>query len=361
MSRPFGILQPNLSSGDRIKNVKARALYKATKKSFSHGVKQHKNSKIKVSKTGVLCATRSNELRQLLHRGYALCEDGRCPCWLEGASVTPRTENNLFTHFVSAYLPTEPAQPFPLLATEGISGNDTSHLNYGYIDVNLIDPSGNLREYSGTRTLTRDSLFPDPLGLYSAFPKNCHHRPGGDKTIFKHNWNHTMVRGKHDIIGDPTVGEGGNGINLAWSNNTKQNYLMSYGPGKRKIFFNICPAKNTCDEECCMCQDVSFNWTGGTDPSFAKAGDSISHLGLEYWVADVLHVKPGYAGQSVQVLHLSFPCGHTWDDTYQINGWPTGATSVALPIGTPQKCVCGTGYTVDCSGNITYPVCAGCG
>ena len=136
---------------------------------------------------------------------------------------------------------------------------------------------------------------------------------------------------------------------------------MSYGPGKRKIFFNICPAKNTCDEECCMCQDVSFNWTGGTDPSFAMAGDSISHFGGEHWVADVLHVKPGYAGQSVQVLHLSFPCGHTWDGTFQINGWPTGATSVALPIGTPQKCVCGTGYTVDCSGNITYPVCAGCG
>jgi len=105
MNRPFGTLQPNLSASDRIKNVKARALYKATKKAFSRGVKQNKNSEIKVSQAGVLCNTRSNELRYLINRGYALCEDGICPCWFEGANVTPQTENNLFTHFVSSYLP----------------------------------------------------------------------------------------------------------------------------------------------------------------------------------------------------------------------------------------------------------------
>ena len=81
MNRPFDTLQPNLSSGDRIKNVKARALYKATRKAFSRGVKQTKNSEIKVSKTGVLCNTRSNELRDLVNRGYAHCETGPCPCW----------------------------------------------------------------------------------------------------------------------------------------------------------------------------------------------------------------------------------------------------------------------------------------
>ena len=111
-----------------------------------------------------------------------------------------------------------------------------------------------------------------------------------------------------------------------------------------------------------MCQDISFNWGAG-DPSFAKAGDSISSKDGEHWVADVLYVTDG-SGSSMQTLYLSFPCDYAWDaspgDLYQINGWPTGATSTATAIGTAKKCICGTDFIVDCSNTIIYPVCAGC-
>ena len=356
MNRPFGTLQPNLSAGERIKNVKARALYKATKKAFSRGVKQNKNSEIKVSPAGVLCNTRSNELRYLINRGYALCEDGICPCWFEGSNVTPQTENNLFTHFVSSYLPKTPARPFPMLATKGVSGENTNYLTYGYIDVSGVDPSGAEDQYSGTMD-NQYSIFPDPLGLYSPYNNTCRPGSGYDKTIFKHNWNQTMVRGAHDIINDPTVAQGGNGFNLSWSNNTKQNYLISYDPRNTKVHFNICPAKVICDEPCC-CQDVSFNWVGGP-PSFAVAGNTISHVS-EYHVANVQSVVSG-AGISLQTLRLRFTCNLAdadgWTGTYVINGEPTSATSHATIVGPKSLCNCKTGLSLDCSGNITYPVC----
>ena len=362
MNRPFGTLQPNLSAGERIKNVKARALYKATKKAFSRGVKQNKNSEIKVSPAGVLCNTRSNELRYLINRGYALCEDGICPCWFEGSNVTPQTENNLFTHFVSSYLPKTPAHPFPMLATKGVSGENTNYLTYGHIDVSGVDPSGTEDQYSGTMD-KQYSIFPDPLGLYSPYNNTCRPGSGYDKTIFKHNWNQTMIRGANDIINDPTVAQGGSGINLSWSNNTKQNYLISYDPRNTKVHFNICPAKVVCDEPCC-CQDVSFNWTGATGGGLthASSGDSISHSD-EYWMADVLSVVSETPGPTYeQTLRLRFPCtpNNYWTtgESYVINGEPTSATSAgATPIGDKSLCNCKTGLSLDCSGNITYPVC----
>ena len=361
MNRPFGTLQPNLSAGDRIKNVKARALYKATKKAFSRGVKQNKNSEIKVSPAGVLCNTRSNELRYLINRGYALCEDSGCPCWFEGSNVTPQTENNLFTHFVSSYLPKTPAHPFPMLATKGVSGENTNYLTYGYIDVSGVDPSGAEDQYSGTMD-NQYSIFPDPLGLYSPYNNTCRPGSGYDKTIFKHNWNQTMVRGSHDIINDPTVAQGGNGFNLSWSNNTKQNYLISYDPRNTKVHFNICPAKVKCDEACC-CQDVSFNWVGGGSGwgggrQWAIAGDTIYYETV-YHLADVLKVVDG-SGNQAQTLRLRFACDMEWKpkDPYVINGEPESAKSTgATPIGDKSLCHCKTDLSLDCCGNIIYPVC----
>ena len=266
MNRPFASLQPNLSSGDRIRNLKAKTIYKSAKKSFSRGGGRNKNSKIRFSSSGMLSSTRSQDLLQLLNRGYALCEDGICPpCDIDcsgqdisgtgivrrgvlhcskkpdWATVTPQTENNLFTHFVSAYLPTTPALPFPMLATNGISGENLNYLTYGFIDVSGVDASGTSREYSGTQEARRDDVFPDPLGLYSPFSNTC--RPGSeyDKTIFKHKHNQTMIRCDSDINGYPTVCQGGNKTNLSWGNNTKQNYLIAYDPRKTKVRFNICP------------------------------------------------------------------------------------------------------------------------
>ena len=358
MNRPFGTLQPNLSASERIKNVKARSLYKSTKKAFSRNPKQHKNSEIKVSPAGIVCNTRSNELRYLINRGYALCEDGVCPCWFNGSNVSPQTENNLFTHFVSAYLPKTPAHPFPMLATKGVSGENTNYLTYGYIDVSGVDPSGVENQYSGTED-KKYSIFPDPLGLYSPYNNTCRPGSGYDKTIFKHTWNKTMVRGDHDIINDPTVAQGGNGFNLSWSNNTKQNYLMSYDPRNTKVHLNICPAKVECDY-CCMCQDVSFNWIGGVGGgTYAVAGDSISHHTGEYWVADVLDVSAGPSSSS-QTLKLRFPCDSTFPvpgEYYNVNGEATSGTSIAQPIGIPLPCNCKTGLYLDCCGNIIYPVC----
>jgi hypothetical protein len=251
MNRPFASLQPNLSSGDRIRNLKAKTIFNSVKKSFSRGGGRNKNSKIRFSSSGMLSSTRSQDLLQLLNRGYALCEDGICaqcdidcsgqdisgtgvvrrgvlhcskkPDW---ATVTPQTENNLFTHFVSAYLPTTPALPFPMLAVKGISGEN---LNYDFIDV------------SENQALCCDDVFPDPLGLYSPFSNTC--RPGSEynKTIFKHKYNQTMIRGDSDINSYPTVCQGGNKTNLSWGNNTKQNYLISYDPRTTKVRFNICP------------------------------------------------------------------------------------------------------------------------
>ena len=358
MNRPFGTLQPNLSASERIKNVKARSLYKSTKKAFSRNPKQHKNSEIKVSPAGIVCNTRSNELRYLINRGYALCEDGVCPCWFNGSNVSPQTENNLFTHFVSAYLPKTPAHPYPMLATKGVSGENTNYLTYGYIDVSGVDPSGAEDQYSGTKD-KKNSIFPDPLGLYSPYNNTCRPGSGYNKTIFKHNWNQTMVRGNHDIINDPTVAQGGNGFNLSWSNNTKQNYLMSYDPRNTKVHLNICPAKVECDELCC-CQDVSFNWTDASGGlTYASAGDTISHVS-EYHVADVLSVVDASSGTPYyQILRLRFACDMEWlsSDTYVINGEPYNASSGATSIGDKCLCHCKTGLSLDCCGNIIYPVC----
>ena len=324
MNRPFGTLQPNLSASERIKNVKARSLYKTTKRAFSRNAKQHKNSEIKVSPAGIVYNTRSNELRYLINRGYALCEDGECPCWFEGSNVTPQTENNLFTHYVSGFLPRTPAYPFPMLATKGVSGENPNYLTYGHIDVSGVDPSGAEDQYSGApwteNNNSQYSIFTDPLGLYSPYNNTC--RPGysSGKTIFKHNWNQTMVRGNHDIINDPDVAQGGNGFNLSWSNNTKQNYLIAYDPRNTKVRLNICPAEVICDNSCC-CMDISINWynynVSTNFSAYADRGDTLSD-GVSL-MATVIDCSSGCDGTYSESQVLRIKLAHCSTRTEIIN------------------------------------------
>ena len=260
MNRPFNTRQPNLTSSDRIKNLKAKTIYKSAKSSFRHGNKKNANGKIHFTQTGTLRSTRSHELGLLLNRGYALCEDGICPPCVPDcsgqdisgtgvvprglfqcakspnwSSVTPQTENNLYTHFVSAYLPKmEGGIPFPMgawpqdiSATSG--ANFLQQLNWGY------DPTGGPGiNFSGTE----HENDMDPMGYYKVNPE-CR-RMGGGSMTFRRPATGTMIRGEQDINGHYTVCQGGNKANLTWGNNTKQNYLISYDPRNTKVRFNIC-------------------------------------------------------------------------------------------------------------------------
>ena len=295
----------------------------------------------------------------IARRGVLHCS--KKPDW---ATVTPQTENNLFTHFVSAYLPTTPALPFPMLATNGISGENLNYLTYGFIDVSGVDASGTIpSQYSGTQEVTRDDVFPDPLGLYSPFSNTC--RPGSeyDKTIFKHKHNQTMIRGDSDINGYPTVCQGGNKTNLSWGNNTKQNYLIAYDPRKTKVRFNICPAKE------CWCQEANFdhiNWVVG-DQIVGEDGGSVPAPagGTSGIIIEIMGLPPLTTGGRYKVS-MCDGTRRLYLGVYYRN-LRTGAGSTILappdvmaaePPSTPVPCVCGGGAPVrDCCGNITYPVC----
>lgn len=260
--RPFSRLAPNKSSSDRTKDLKAKTLFKNEKKNF-----QRSNCSRKVAsfnKDGTLASVPSKEMKLLLSRGYALCEDGVCyelkdSCDISGTCIAKRglinckgpfpkaakidTNTNLFTHFVKQYLPYNAKKHFPLIVGYDISDNSVAtggHVvggdegNEWYLgDLGLYKANG-LYENG-------DDLLLDPNGL---FLSPCLDSGSGDlnnEARLNRNYDKTTILGQNDINGKYKVFQGTKCINLSWGNKTKQSYLASYDP-KGKIKFNINPA-----------------------------------------------------------------------------------------------------------------------
>ena len=251
--RPFSVLAPNKSSGDRVKDLKAKHIFKDAKLSFKKNVNRcnNFNNTIRFTKQGGLKSTESNELRQLLARGYSLCEDGICDsnsvvCDISSTSIKKRgllncshsnmasavkidTNTNLFSHFVQQLLPSQGDKPIPMIASYDPS--------YCAIDISygiIIDPKCSTTHSDGA------GIIFDPSGLYV---DSCATGGGGAISGIekqKHLWNSTAILGSNDISGQYQVCQGGGGVNLSWGNNTKQNYLVSYNP-TNKIRFGINP------------------------------------------------------------------------------------------------------------------------
>ena len=284
--RPFDTLQPNLSSSDRIKDLKAKTIYKSAVSSYGKARNSHRNynNTIRFSNQGSLASvggfnTKSNELLLNLNRGYALCKDGldynvcvnveraanafgdvapddisgnnkkgllSCSKTNAGSAVQIDTNSNLYTHFVNDYLPTignttnGGPKLMPLISYRGVSGernSDGIRENSAYYQSwNHIDTSGSSVDISASSLIGADGegVFFDPLGIkgtcYDLNPK-----------LKLPNYYKTVIRGEKDINGYFSNCQGGNGVNLSWGNNTKQNYLVAYDPRTTNVKFNIRP------------------------------------------------------------------------------------------------------------------------
>jgi|SaaInlStandDraft_1057018.scaffolds.fasta_scaffold46958_2 hypothetical protein len=265
--RPFSVRAPNKSSGDRVRDLKAKNIFNGAKSSFRNNINRgnNYNNTIRFTKQGSLKSAQSNDLRQLLARGYALCEDGICDisngtgvCDISNTNVFKRgllncshgnmstsvkidTNTNIFSHFVQQLLPVYNGdQSLPMIGKLTTTPCSTT-IEYGRItdlscnsdSVVLSSTSSVVVEYD---TPDKNDLIFDPSGLYmsSCGVGGCNVASGKKK----HLWNSTTILGSQDISGTYQVCQGGSGINLSWGNNTKQNYLVSYDP-KKKIRFNI--------------------------------------------------------------------------------------------------------------------------
>jgi hypothetical protein len=145
--RPFSVRAPHKTSSDRTRDLKAKNIYKNAKLAFEHNGKKNYNGSIKFTEEGTLKSVESKNLKNLLSRGFALCEDGICDgpeniCDISNTNVVKRgllnctkgnmatavkidTETNIFSHFVQQLLPVyRNDQPPLLIATYDISGNE---------------------------------------------------------------------------------------------------------------------------------------------------------------------------------------------------------------------------------------------
>ena len=233
ITRPFQVLAPNKSSGDRIKDLKAKIIFEDAKLSFKNATNRcnNFNDTVRYTKKGALKSTNNNELKQVLSRGQALCEDGicdshscdindtdvkkrgllNCPQGLMTTAVKIDTNTNLFSHFVQELLPPTTNGTVLMIECHNIADDITE-------EIFIFDPSG-------------------------VYMDSC--AAGGDNVINgilkqKHLWNSTTILGSQDINDSYQICQGGSGINLSWGNNTKQNYLISYDPNN-KIVFNTDP------------------------------------------------------------------------------------------------------------------------
>ena len=248
--RPFSVRAPHKTSSDRIRDLKAKSLYKDAKNSFKHNGCQNYNNTVRFTTQGTLKSVESKDMKYLLSRGYALCQDGLCEgastiCDISNTQVVKRgllncskgsmatavkidTNTNIFSHFVQKLLPVYATnKPTPIIASYEPSGNSTRDISYGYVS----------RQFSNTDGA---GIIFDPSGV---FMEPCAYGDGGQINTaeqIKHLWNKTAILGSKDISETYQVCQGGGGINLSWGNNTKQNYLVAYDPEK-KIRFNINP------------------------------------------------------------------------------------------------------------------------
>jgi hypothetical protein len=258
--RPFQVLAPNKSSGDRIKDLKAKIIFEDAKLSFKKSTNRcnNFNDTIRYTKKGALKSTNNNELKQILSRGQALCEDGICvshSCDVNGSLVKKRgllncpqglmatavkidTNANLFSHYVQGLLPTTTSGTVPIIDCHDIVADITDSFVNSIKNVSIDSDTGKLYEDAGDN-IAEIFIF-DPSGVYM---DSC--AAGGDNVISgnlkqEHLWNSTTILGSQDINGTYQTCQGGSGINLSWGNNTKQNYLISYDPNN-KIVFNTDP------------------------------------------------------------------------------------------------------------------------
>ena len=265
--RPFQVLAPNKSSGDRIKDLKAKIIFKDAKLSFKKSTNRcnNFNDTIRYTKKGALKSTNNNELKQILSRGQALCEDGicvshscdinseivddtgsvvkkrgllNCPQGLMATAVKIDTNTNLFSHFVQELLPPTASGTVPMIDCHNIVGGITDQFVDSIKNISIDHNSGEL--YEDVDNNIEEIFIFDPSGVYM---DSC--AAGGDNVISgilkqKHLWNSTTILGSQDINGSYQNCQGGSGINLSWGNNTKQNYLISYDPNN-KIVFNTDP------------------------------------------------------------------------------------------------------------------------
>jgi len=287
--RPFQVLAPNKSSGDRIKDLKAKIIFEDAKLSFKKTTNRcnNFNDTIRYTKKGALKSTNNNELKQILSRGQALCEDGicvshscetqilsrgqalcedgicvshscdinseivddtgsvvkkrgllNCPQGLMATAVKIDTNANLFSHYVQGLLPTTTSGTVPIIDCHDIVADITDSFVNSIKNVSIDSDTGKLYEDAGDN-IAEIFIF-DPSGVYM---DSC--AAGGDNVISgnlkqEHLWNSTTILGSQDINGTYQTCQGGSGINLSWGNNTKQNYLISYDPNN-KIVFNTDP------------------------------------------------------------------------------------------------------------------------
>jgi len=175
--RPFEIRAPNRSASDRIRDLKAKTIFKASKIEYQRGINSRKKS-ITFTKRGLLKNVISNDLKQLLSRGYALCEDGvsysndpssfianteirkrgllNCSKTKMSKTVKINTQNNLFSHFTKQNLPKIPDEStFPMIASYDSSYCDIS-LNFGIISGTPCSPAH----------MNGEGIILDPAGLY---------------------------------------------------------------------------------------------------------------------------------------------------------------------------------------------------
>jgi len=254
--RPFQVLAPNKSSGDRIKDLKAKIIFEDAKLSFNKATNRcnNFNDTIRYTKKGALKSTNNNELKQILSRGQALCEDGicdscdingtdkkrgllNCSKGLKATAVKIDTNTNLFSHYVQELLPpTTSDTPVPMIDCYNIVCDSTDQCVDSIKNVPI--DGGELNKDLDNNT--EEIFIFDPSGVYMDL---C--AAGGDNVINgilkqEHLWNSTTILGSQDINGSYQICQGGSGINLSWGNNTKQNYLISYDPNN-KIVFNTAP------------------------------------------------------------------------------------------------------------------------
>jgi hypothetical protein len=285
--RPFDTLQPNLSSSDRIKDLKAKTIYKSAVSSYGKARNSYRNynNTIRFSNQGTLASvggfnTKSNEMLLNLNRGYALCKDGldynvcvnderaenafgdvapddisgnnkkgllSCSKTNAGCAVQIDTNSNLYTHFVNDYLPTIGSAAtggpklMPLISYRGVSGERNSagvreDESY-YQSWNHIGTGNPSTDISASSLVGADGegVFFDPLGYIGG---TCYDL---DPRLKLPNYYKTVIRGEKDINGYFSNCQGGNGVNLSWGNNTKQNYLVAYDPRNTNVKFNIRP------------------------------------------------------------------------------------------------------------------------